>query len=72
MVTAATICDHAIPHRGDERLFFGGPFLSLCKPCHDSGAQGRDQRGYGGECDPSGWPTDPCHPANQRASTRKG
>jgi 5-methylcytosine-specific restriction protein A len=61
-VTPATICDHAIPHRGDETLFFSGPFLSLCKQCHDSGAQVRDQRGYTGACGADGWPTDARHP----------
>jgi 5-methylcytosine-specific restriction protein A len=63
-ITAASICDHAIAHKGDEALFFGGPFLSLCKPCHDGAAQVRDNRGFTGACDASGWPTDPRHPAN--------
>src|SRR5687767_2133162 len=34
-VTAATICDHVEPHRGDAALFWSGPFQSLCKPHHD-------------------------------------
>lgn len=38
-VTAATICDHIEPHRGDPELFWRGPFQSLCKSCHDSDKQ---------------------------------
>lgn len=41
-VTEATVCDHAIAHRGDEKLFWYGPFASLCKHHHDSDAQRRD------------------------------
>lgn len=37
--TAATVCDHVEPHKGDERLFWHGPFQSLCKQCHDSDKQ---------------------------------
>lgn len=39
IVTAASICDHRTPHRGDVGLFWSGPFDSLCKPCHDSAKQ---------------------------------
>lgn len=35
-VTEATVVDHATPHRGDKGRFFSGPFISLCKTCHDS------------------------------------
>lgn len=41
-VTEATEVHHAIPHRGDEVLFWGGPFLSTCKPCHSSRGQRED------------------------------
>lgn len=34
-VEAATICDHVQPHKGDMVKFWSGPFMSLCKPCHD-------------------------------------
>lgn len=35
--TAATITDHIVPHRGDERLFWDPDnWQSLCKPCHDA------------------------------------
>lgn len=34
--TPATVCDHIIPHKGDEFLFFSFENTqSLCKPCHD-------------------------------------
>lgn len=42
-VTAATVCDHVEPHRGDVALFWAGPFQSLCKPHHDSQKQ-REER----------------------------
>lgn len=35
-LTPATVMDHIIPHRGDERLFWDeGNWQPLCKPCHD-------------------------------------
>ena len=35
-VTAASIVDHVIPHRGDMVLFWDrSNWQSLCKPCHD-------------------------------------
>jgi len=41
-IVAANIVHHVKPHRGDWELFIGGPFESLCKPCHDSEAQEED------------------------------
>ena len=36
VLTPATVVDHIIPHRGDERLFWDeGNWQPLCKPCHD-------------------------------------
>lgn len=35
--TSKLVCDHVVPHRGNERLFFDPSNLqTLCKPCHDS------------------------------------
>lgn len=32
----ATVVDHIVPHRGDQRLFWDeSNWQSLCKPCHD-------------------------------------
>lgn len=44
----ATVCDHVVPHRGDEAAFWRGPFQSLCKPCHDGWKQSRERRGHAG------------------------
>ncbi|KFC73209.1 putative Prophage LambdaSo, holin [Bosea sp. LC85] len=38
-VTAATICDHVIPHRGDIDLFWNGARQSLCVSHHSSAKQ---------------------------------
>jgi len=36
-VTAATLVDHIIPHRGDKALFWDrSNWQSACKPCHDA------------------------------------
>lgn len=43
--TPATVCNHAIPHRGDVARFWAGPFESLCKPCHDGPVQSEERRG---------------------------
>ncbi|MGC5885719.1 HNH endonuclease [Ralstonia pseudosolanacearum] len=35
-VVAATVVDHIIPHKGDQKLFWRrSNWQSLCKPCHD-------------------------------------
>jgi 5-methylcytosine-specific restriction protein A len=34
---SATIVDHVVPHRGDQRLFWSeANWQGLCKPCHDA------------------------------------
>lgn len=64
-ITAASVADHVIPHKGDEALFFDGDNLaSLCKPHHDGAKQADERRGFSGQADQSGWPTDPRHLAN--------
>ena len=56
IVTAAEVVDHVVPHRGDEDLFWSGPFQSLCKPHHDSTKQrielGQEVITFGAD----GWP----------------
>ncbi len=42
-ITAATVCDHVQPHRGDVTAFWAGPFQSLCKLHHDREKQ-REER----------------------------
>jgi len=44
-ITAATICDHINQHKGDEALFWSGPFQSLCKQHHDSAKQSQERTG---------------------------
>lgn len=55
-LTAATVCDHVTPHRGNEQAFYAGPFSSLCKPCHDRHAQRRDRGGDIRLTGLDGWP----------------
>lgn len=35
-ITPATVVDHVIPHRGDQKLFWDeSNWQALCKSCHD-------------------------------------
>lgn len=55
--TAASVCDHVVPHKGDETLFWSGPFQSLCKPCHDRHKQSEERTGKPKPViGPDGWP----------------
>lgn len=55
-VTAATVVDHIVPHRGDQELFWNVEnWQPLCKACHDS-AKAREERGNASGCDASGMP----------------
>lgn len=40
--TAATVCDHVTPHKGDADLFWSGPFQSLCATHHNSTKQAEE------------------------------
>lgn len=56
-LTPATVCHHLTPHRGDETLFWSGPFASSCTDCHDIDEQrvergGRPRQVVGDD----GWP----------------
>jgi 5-methylcytosine-specific restriction endonuclease McrA len=43
--TSQLVCDHIVPHRGDERLFWDDANLqTLCKPCHDRLKQIEERR----------------------------
>jgi hypothetical protein len=63
--TPADIVDHITRHRGDRALFFGGPFQSLCKACHDRTKQQAEKLGYSTKIGPDGLPSDPRHPFNR-------
>lgn len=56
IVTVATEVHHAIPHRGDEEIFWNGPFVSTCKPCHSSRGQLEDNGKVVIRYGPDGWP----------------
>jgi 5-methylcytosine-specific restriction endonuclease McrA len=65
-MTAATVVNHKIPHKGDRELFFrGSNHQSVCKPHHDGPIQRAERVGYSGAVDDGGWPTDPNHPSNK-------
>ena len=42
--TLARVVDHITPHRGNEVLFYSGPFQSLCYPHHNSTKQKMEKR----------------------------
>lgn len=60
-ITAATVVDHKVPHRGDEVLMWDQEnWQPLCKPHHDGAKQaleksGRVQQVIGLD----GWPAEP-------------
>lgn len=68
-VTAATVCDHAEPHRGDITKFWNGPFRSLCASHHNGDKQSEERTGQRRRkgVDASGRPLDPQHPWRARA-----
>ena len=62
-VTAATVADHVVPHKGDYNLFWHGELQSLCSTHHNATEQRIDKRGYDTACDVDGRPLDPNHPS---------
>jgi 5-methylcytosine-specific restriction protein A len=52
VVKAARVAHHVIDHKGDPRIFFTSPLMSLCKECHDSIEYGSKHHG----CDVNGKP----------------
>ncbi|TDH35708.1 HNH endonuclease [Pseudohoeflea suaedae] len=55
-VTEATEVHHKVPHKGDLDLFWGGPFVSTCKPCHSSRGKLEDHGKTVVRFDVDGWP----------------
>lgn len=46
-ITAATVLDHVVPHKGDKGLFWDREnWQPLCKACHDS-KTAREDGGFG-------------------------
>ncbi len=61
-VTAATVVDHIVPHRGNARAFWNrDQWQPLCKPCHDSVKQAQEKGGAIRGADVDGIPVDPGH-----------
>ena len=66
LITAATVVDHKIPHRGDQTLFWDeGNWQSLCKPHHDGTKAKEESRGVKIGGDAHGQPLDPNHHWNR-------
>jgi 5-methylcytosine-specific restriction protein A len=61
-VTPPIVADHAVPHKGDPRLFWSGELQSLCFTHHSAGKRRSEVRGYDTRIGSDGWPTDPRHP----------
>lgn len=64
-IVTANVCDHITPHRGDETLFYAGPFQSLCATHHSGSKQREEARGYEIGCDVEGNPIDAGHRWNK-------
>lgn len=54
--TSQLVCDHITSHKGNERLFWTGPFQTLCKQCHDSLKQRADKGNPSTPIGLDGWP----------------
>lgn len=54
-VVAATVADHCVPHRDDERSFWEGEIQPLCHRCHTGPKQQADVLGYYELMDADGW-----------------
>lgn len=62
-VVQATIVDHKIPHRGNQKLFWDkANWQSLCENCHNSWKQALEKGHLISGADENGMPTDPRHP----------
>lgn len=64
-VTAATVVDHVVPHRGDPAMFWKGELQSMCEFHHSSSKQREEYYGYSTEIGIDGLPVDPKHPHNR-------
>ena len=55
-VEPATEVHHAIAHKGDEALFWSGPFVATCASCHARRGQLEDHGKTVVRFGPDGWP----------------
>jgi 5-methylcytosine-specific restriction enzyme A len=59
-VVAATVADHIVPHRGDERLHWDESNIQgLCAHCHSSTTQQSEKIGFSKEVGIDGTYLDP-------------
>lgn len=56
IVTPASEVHHVVPHKGDEAIFWSGPFVSTCKPCHARRGQLEDHGQTVVRFGADGWP----------------
>jgi len=59
---AATVVDHVVPHKGNQRSFLMGEIQSLCVLHHDSSKKRIEARGYDNRIGTDGMPVDGNHP----------
>lgn len=65
-LTAASVVDHVVPHRGDQALFWDSSnWQPLCKPCHDGTKKEIENSGTERGCDAKGFPLSKSHHWNQ-------
>jgi 5-methylcytosine-specific restriction enzyme A len=63
LIVRATVVDHVIPHRGDQRLFWDSRnWQSLCTNHHASDKQQQEHRGFSSRIGADGLPKDASHP----------
>lgn len=56
IVTEATEVHHVTPHKGEEDLFWSGPFVATCKSCHARRGQLEDHGKTVVRFGADGWP----------------
>lgn len=58
-IEAATVVDHKIPHKGDQKLFWNRDnWQPLCKPCHDSVKRREEHGSHLPAIGADGWPVE--------------
>lgn len=72
VVSAATLVDHVIPHKGDMTLFWCvDNWQALCNDCHNTEKKEIETLGFSTSVGLDGWPMDARHPVNIKANGLK-
>lgn len=67
IITAASVVDHRIPHKGNFEVFWDrSNWVPCCKHCHDSYKQRLEKSGVDTSCDVNGMPQDSNHHWNKK------